>query len=388
MVSLERRTLLKGLGAIAFAGGSVALIPAFGTPDRTQNPADCRARDVSATDKRLVISNWPLYIDEASADDPGRTTLQDFEKRYGINVSYTADVNDNVEFFAKVVNQLGSCQTTKRDLFMLTDWMAARMIQMGWIQELDAARVPNLHQNLISALRAPAWDPHRRFSAPWQSGMTGIAYNKKKVKEVRTIDELLTRSDLKGRVTLLTEMRDTMGLIMLSDGADPAKFTRTQWDSAMDKLKRARHSGQIRAFTGNEYVQDLSAGNVVACTAWSGDIIASGDENLVFVVPESGLMIWADNMLVPNLATHQANAEKWINYYYEPATAARLAAYVNYICPVEGAQQEMEKLDPKLAASELIFPSAETLAQTHLFMALTEVQIRTYESEFSDVTGG
>lgn len=383
MSSIDRRTVLRGAGGLAFLGVSAAAIPRFGTPDRKQDPASCKAEDLSATDKRLVVSNWPEYID---TDEP--TTIELFEKRTGISVSYTADVNDNNEFFAKVVNQLGSCQTTKRDLFMLTDWMAARMIQMGWIQKFQPGTVDNLHANLISSLANVGWDPEREYSAPWQSGLTGIAYRADLVPEVRTIDELLTRSDLKGRITVLTEMRDTMGLIMLSDGADPAKFGQDDWDSAIDKLRKARSAGQIRAFTGNEYVQDLSAGNIAACVAWSGDVIAAGDDNIKFVAPEEGLMIWADNMLIPNLASHQINAQKWIDYYYEPETAARLAAYVNYICPVKGAQEAMEKIDPELVESPLIFPDDEMLSKTHSFQALSEAQIRTYEREFADVSGG
>jgi spermidine/putrescine transport system substrate-binding protein len=322
-----------------------------------------------------------------------------FGERFGIDVSYTADVNDNTEFFAKVVNQLGACQPTKRDMFMLTDWMAARMIQMGWIQKLDKSKIPNVDKNLISSLRGVGWDPKREYSAPWQSGFTGIAYNKKLVKEVRTMDELLTRDDLRGKVTMLTEMRDTMGLMLLSDGKDPAKFTDAEWTSAIEKVQTARRRGQIRAFTGNEYVNDLSAGNIAACVAWSGDVAASGDDNLVFVPPEEGLMIWADNMLVPNLATHQGNAEKWIDYYYEPETAAKLAAYVWYVTPVQGAQQAMEKVGPDLVKAgliddvdsmvnnQLIFPTEDYLKSTHSFMALDEAKIRQYEGDFANVTG-
>ncbi len=166
--------------------------------------------------------------------------------------------------------------------------------------------MPNLHANLIDSLQGVGWDPERTYSAPWQSGLTGIAYNKSKVKEVRSFEELLTRSDLRGRISLLTEMRDTMGLIMLTEGADPADFDQDDWDNAIDRLRKARNDGQVRAFTGNDYIQDLSAGNILACEAWSGDVAAAEDENLVFVSPEEGQMIWSDNMLIPNLATHQA----------------------------------------------------------------------------------
>lgn len=382
---LDRRTLLKGAGATAFAAASLAVLPAFGTPNRKQNPATCRARDLSGTQHELIVSNWPAYIDVPTKKQ--KSTMQEFEASTGIKVSYTEDINDNNEFFGKVVNQLGACQTIHRDLMVLTDWMAARMVQMGWIQPTDPAKVPNLHNNLISSLRNLGWDKDRRYSAPWQSGLTGIAYNSDKVGEVKSFKELVTRSDLRGRISLLTELRDTMGFFLLMEGADPAKFTQTQWDNAMDTLRKVRAKGQVRAFTGNEYLQDLAAGNIVACEAWSGDIAAAGKDNLKFLVPEEGAMIWADNMLVPNLATHEANAEKWINFYYEPEIAAQLAAYVYYICPVQGAQEAMEKIDPSLVHNQLIFPSEDTLKQTHSFMALKEYQTREYQKEFSDVTG-
>lgn len=380
---VSRRNFLLG-GAVGIAG--LAALPLFRTPGRQQNPLSCIAPDLSDTQKKFIVSNWPGYIDEDA--DGYVSTLTQFQSDFGIDVSYVADVNDNVEFFSKVVNQLGACQTTEHDMFMLTDWMAARMIQMGWIQKFDKANVPNLDAQLISSLQGVGWDPKREYSAPWQSGFTGIAYNKSEVGEVRTIDELLTRSDLKGRISLLSEMRDTMGLLMLSDGADPSNFNPTQWETALEKLRKARASGQIRAFTGNEYINDLAAGNIAACVAWSGDVAAAGDDNLVFLPPDEGMMIWADNMLIPNLASHQKNAEKWVNFYYEPEIAARLAAYVWYVCPVAGAQAEMEKIDPTLVDNPLIFPTQEYLARTHSFMALEEYQMREYEGAYSDVTGG
>ena len=384
---MSRRTVLMGVGTVGFLGASAGVLRAFGTPDRKENPASCTTKDLSNSQKELIVSNWPLYIDDNNKKKT--STRQVFESEFGIDVHYTADVNDNNEFFAKVVNQLGSCKSTKRDLFVLTDWMAARMIGMGWIQKLDATKVPNLHANLIDSLHVD-WDPKREYSAPWQSGFTGIAYNKKYLPSgVKSFGELLTRKDLKGKVTLLTEMRDTMGLLLLSEGADPTKFTQADWDKSMEALRKATSDQQIRRFTGNDYVQDLVDGNVLACEAWSGDIANAQleDKNLVFVPPEEGMMIWADNMLIPNLATHKENAEKWINYYYEPEPAAKLADYNFYISPVKGARGAMEKIDPDAVDNQLIFPSEETLATTHSFMALEEYQMREYEGEFSDVTG-
>jgi spermidine/putrescine transport system substrate-binding protein len=378
---ISRRGLILG-GAAGAAG--IAAIAYLGTRGGG-GTAGCVTTDLSSTEARLAISNWPEYIDEDDGDN--LSTLSKFQEQTGIQVSYTPDVNDNSEFFARVRNQLGACQPTGRDMFMLTDWMAARMIDAGWIQQLDKANVPNLDANLISSLQGVGWDPNRDYSAPWQSGFTGIAYNKSLVGEVRTMDELLTRSDLKGKVTMLTEMRDTMGLLMLSNGADPANFSDDDWGAALEKLSKARADGQIRAFTGNEYINDLAAGNIAACVAWSGDVAAAEDENLVFLPPDEGMMIWSDNMLIPVQGMHKANAEKWIDFYYDPKIAAQLAAYVWYVCPVEGAREEMESIDPSLVDNPLIFPTDEYLAQTNGFMSLDEAKASGYERDFADVTG-
>ena len=387
MSPVSRRTLLRGAGGVVVVGGSLAVLPAFGTESKVQDPADCTAEDVSEQEKELIISNWPLYIDQTKT---GTTTLEDFEAETGITVDYSDDVSDNTEFFAKVVNQLGSCQPVDRDMFVLTDWMAARMISVGWIQPLDHANLPNVDANLLENLRDPAWDPGRKHSVPWQSGLTGIAYNAKYTGEVRNFDELLTRADLKGRVTLLTEMRDTMGFMLKVVGADPEDFDDADWDKALQFLDDANSAGQIRQFTGNNYTGPLSSGDVVACEAWSGDVLALqfDDPDIKFVIPEEGLSLWSDNMMVPNLATHKTNAEAWMNYYYDPAVAAKLASWVNYICPVEGAQEEMKKIDKSLVDNPLIFPTADFLKQTFAFMPLTEAQSSEYELDFQTVIGG
>jgi spermidine/putrescine transport system substrate-binding protein len=386
---LTRRGVLRGGGVVAFAGLSVAALklPFFAVDGATVDSASCVGDDISATSKNLIVSNWPAYIDPRRKNTSTSTV---FENTTGITVDYTPDINDNSEFYAKVKNQLGACQPIKRDMIIMTDWMAARMIDLGWIQELDASKIPNCHANLIKPLQNRPWDPDLTRHVPWQSGMTAIAYNSKETGEVKSFEELLTRSDLKGRITLLTEMRDTMGFMLKVVGADPSNFDDDDWHNALDKLQSAVSAGQVRAFTGNEYIQDLAAGNIAACEAWSGDVIQAQVDNpdIKFVTPEEGLMLWSDNMMVPNLAQHQTNAEAWMNYYYQPDVAAKLAAWVNYICPVEGAREEMEKIDPDLVENPLIFPDEETLSKTMSFMALDEAQITQYEGEFSDVTGG
>ncbi|MEV1075131.1 polyamine ABC transporter substrate-binding protein [Micromonospora parva] len=386
---LSRRGLLTGtLGSAALLtmGGSLA---GCGTKGAQQTEAGCVSEDLSGTEKRLAFANWPQYMDVDEKDESKRPSLDEFITKTGIQVTYTEDINDNNEFFGKVQNQLAACQSTDRDIIVLTDWMAARMIRLGWIQKLDPANIPNVQANLLPSLLNRPFDTENRISIPWQSGLAGLAYNGNVTKELRTVDELLTRPDLKGKVTALSEMRDTMGLLLGSNGHDPANFTAAQFDDALNKLKKAVDSGQIRKFTGNDYAPDLAKGDIAACIGWSGDVIqlSGEDEKVRFVAPDSGVMLYSDNMMVPNKATHKSNAEALINYYYEPAVAAKLAAYVNYICPVKGAQAEMEKIDPELAENPLIFPDEALLSKSKVFMALDEKQEREYEGKFQQVIG-
>ncbi|WP_262286613.1 spermidine/putrescine ABC transporter substrate-binding protein [Micromonospora sp. MA102] len=386
---LTRRGLLTGTLGSATLLATAGTLAGCGTKGAQQTEAGCKSDDLSATEKKLAFSNWPQYMDVDEKDESKRPSLDAFVKKSGIQVTYTEDVNDNNEFFGKVQNQLAGCQTTGRDIMVLTDWMAARMIRLGWIQKLDKAKLPNVEANLLPSLRNRSFDSDNQLAIPWQSGLAGLAYNAKVAKEIRTVDELLTRPDLKGKVTALSEMRDTMGLLLQSNGHDPANFTTAQFDDALNKLKKAVDSKQIRKFTGNDYAPDLAKGDIAACIGWSGDVIQLGfeDEKIKFVVPESGVMLWSDNMLVPNKATHKANAEELINYYYDPAVAAQLAAYVNYICPVKGAQAEMEKIDPDLASNTLIFPDDAMLSKSKVFMALDEKREKEYETKFQQVIG-
>ncbi|HSV39753.1 MAG TPA: spermidine/putrescine ABC transporter substrate-binding protein [Nocardioidaceae bacterium] len=374
---------MRGMTLSGMALGAPGLLAACGTEGARQTADTCVSTDISSTDKTLRFSNWLEYIDVAKG---GRMpTLDEFKKQTGIDVTYTTDVNDNIDFFEKVQNQLGDCQTVERDIFVLTDWMAARMIDLGWIQKLDHANIANVDANLLDSLKSPSWDSTRDYSVPWQSGLTGIAYNSEYIGEVSSMEELLTRADLKGKVTLLSEMRDTMGFMLKIVGADPSDFNEDEWNEALSKLEDAVGSGQIRRFTGNDYVDDLLAGNVVACEAWSGDVIGLR-KDIKWVAPDEGLAIWSDNMLVPNKADHKENAEALMNYYYDPEVAATLAAWVNYICPVEGAQQAMEKIDPSLVDNPLIFPTADFLEQTWGFMGLDEPTARKYETAFTKAT--
>jgi spermidine/putrescine transport system substrate-binding protein len=392
--SLSRRGFLRGTGLASLAVGAPSLLAACGTEGAQQTSDSCVSEDLSDTEKTLHFSNWPLYIDEKKVKRDGEKvtvypTLEKFQDATGIQVEYVTDVNDNAEFFGIVRNQLAACESTGRDLFALTDYMAGRMINLGWIQKLDKGNLPNVQANLVESLRSPSWDKNRDYSVPWQSGFTGIAYNADLTGEVGSFEDLVTRSDLKGKISLLSEMQDTMIFFLLMEGADPGDFTADEFGAAIERLGEVVDSGQVRAFTGNEYAQDLVKGNIVACEAWSGDIIQLqfDNPNIKFVAPEEGLSFWSDNMIVPNKATHKANAEAWMDFYYQPEIAAELAAWVNFVCPVEGAREAMEKIDPSLVDNPLIFPTEDLLANTYDMMALDGETEQDYQRQFASVIG-
>jgi spermidine/putrescine transport system substrate-binding protein len=380
---LSRRGFLRGVGATGAAAAGASLLAACGGDEEGSDTTDGGGSD----EKILNFANWPLYIDTKRVDgEKTYPTLEAFEQETGIEVNYSEPVNDNEEYFAKIRPILAADKDVGVDSFVLTDWMASKLINLSWLQELDKANIPNF-DNLTATLKAPEFDPNRDYSIPWQSGVTGIAYDASVTGEVASITDLLTNPDLNGAITVLKEMRDTMGLILLDQGANPADFTEDEWASAIDALAAANESGQIRQFTGNNYAQLLAQGTIAACIAWSGDVIQLqfDNPNIKFVIPEAGGMLWSDNMLIPINAQHKANAEAWMNYYYDPKVAAELAAWVNYICPVDGAQDELAKIDPKLAENPLIFPSQDDYAQLSIFRALSEEEETQFAAEFQDI---
>jgi len=266
--------------------------------------------------------------------------------------------------------------------------MSARLVRDRAVQRLDRSLIPHA-DNLVAALAEPAWDPGRAYSMPWQAGLTGIAYDARTVdRAVGSISELLERSDLTGRVGLLTEFSDTVGMVVLASGGDPTDIVVSDVENALDRIEELRSSGQVAKFYGNNFVKGLRSGEIAACVAWSGDVLQLQlqNPNIKFVVPEEGLMIWSDDLLVPKASTQGGAVAKLIDYYYDPAVAAKVAAWVNYICPVQGAQEEMLKLDPDLALSPLIFPDETVLVQSYQFQALPEGEDQRLRAAFGALT--
>lgn len=388
--SVSRRRILQaaGLGSVAMAATACG---ASGADDAaaTGSPSAAAAEDLSDTDKALNWSNWPLYID--IDDETGtRPSLEEFQKQTGVTVTYTEDVNDNNEFYAKVRTQLEQGQDIGRDLVVLTDWMAALWIQNGFAQKLDKSLIPN-SANLLPAWQGVSFDPNRDFTLPWQSGFGALGWNKAALSQaigtdaMSSLDQLFNPA-LAGRVTVLSEMRDTMGILIAYQGNDPSNFTDDQFNQAIDLLTQQVDSGQIRQVTGNDYAGALESGDVIAVIGWSGDMIQLG-EDFGVALPETGGTLWTDNMLVPALAQHKKNAELAMNYYYDPAVAAEVAAYVQYISPVAGAKEAMATIDPALVDNQWIFPNEETLSNSYVFMTLTPEQQDLYERSFQKAIG-
>jgi len=316
----------------------------------------------------LNFANWPLYIDvdEKTKKHP---TLEQFTAETGIKVNYFEEINDNAEYFAKIQGPLSQGQGIDRDIFVFTDnsRFPGLLIGEGWVEKLDKDRIPNM-ENLIDAQKSPPFDPGREYSLPWQSGMTGIAWNEELTGPVESIEQLLTDPELKGKVTMLQELADSVGLVMLANGDDPGAVTDESFDRAVARVQEAVDSGQIRRFTGNDYADPLTRGDFAASVAWSGDIVQLLLDNpkLKWAIPKDGGMIWTDNMLIPQGGS-AATASVFMNFVYDPKIAAQIAAYVNYVTPVKGAREELAKTDPETADNPLIFPTDEMLAQVHQF---------------------
>lgn len=384
--SASRRELLRGAGAI----GVLGLLSACGTRGlASANPS--AADDLSAREQFLTWGNWSSYLDTADngVDHP---SLEAFSRRTGIDVDYREDIDDMQTFVGKIQGQLALGKDVGYDIVVLTDWMASRMIRFGFVQDLDPARIPNM-SNLLPQLRNVDFDPDRTKSLTWQSGFAGLAWNTDRIPAgIKSVDDLWD-PDLKGRISILSEMRDTMGVMLLAEGVDPSAddWGDDEFDTAIDTLQKHVSSGQVRQIQGNSYTQALASGDALAVIGWAGDImqlnIEAEDEAFGFALPDSGGMLFSDNLMVPIGSAHKANAEKLFDYYYEPAVAAQVAAYVNYVCPVVGAREEMARIDESLVDNELIFPSDETLANTRVFRTLSKAEEQRYQEKFNAVMG-
>lgn len=368
---LNRRDFMKAAGLIF---GGLAISPAL--------LAACSSDSGSSSSKSIKISNWTSYIAEG--------LKKDFEKDTGIKLDYKEDINDNTEYFSKIQPLLNRGNSIDRDGFILTDWMCNRIInQVKWAQPLDNKAFTN-RDNLVESLRTPSFDKTRKYSAPWASIIAGIAYNIKQTgKELKTFDDFLAVS---GTKTVLSEMRDTIGIMAMDAGVDIEKITGAQTNTQFDRLKELLDSGKIDGVNGNDYVTDLSGGNLAACFAWSGDVaqITRDNPDVRFYVPESGGTLSSDNFMIPITSKKPDLATEFINYFYDPVVSAKWVTEVQYISPVKGVVDELKKMggdSADLATNPLVVPDDALLAQLQIFGALSEKDEEEFDKRSAEVVG-
>ncbi|MFI5762929.1 spermidine/putrescine ABC transporter substrate-binding protein [Streptomyces sp. NPDC051563] len=388
-LAFSRRAALRGLGAAGLLAGLTGCgVPAAYVPENQRE-----GRDRSAGDRSVSFSNWPLYIDTDEEDESRRPTLDAFTEKTGIEVRYTEEINDNDEFFGKISPALMNHQQTGHDVVVVSDWMAARFVHLGWAQKMDRSAQANVAKYLDPQLRSPAFDEGRLHTVPWQSGITGIAYNRKALgREIKSVKDLW-QPDLAGKVTLFSGLDESFSLLMQGNGADVTKWTETDFHRMCDQVESMVKKKHIRRFTGNDYTSDLSKGDVLACQAYSGDAIQLQADNpdIEFVVPEEGAELWAESLLIPNLAPRKANAEALIDFYYDPEIAALLAASVNYVCPVPAAREVLAASEDEetaaLAENPLIFPDEDMRKRLVVARDISSAERSSFAKRWNGIVG-
>jgi spermidine/putrescine transport system substrate-binding protein len=387
---LDRRTFLQGSALAGFA----AFLAACGTNGTGGSPSPAASVAASAgaspgeVGGTLNFANWIGYID-VSDDNTTHPTLDKFTDETGVTVNYVEAVDDNETFFTRDLNgPLSQNLATQWDIFVVTDWMVARLARLGWLETINTANTPNFPTNLSDQYHGRSFDPDTNLAAPWQSGMTGIGFDKAKTGDLDSLDVFWDET-YKGKLTYLTEMRDTVGLAAIKLGFKPEELTEDQFQQALTEVDNAVKAGLVRQLTGNSYIDVMASGDAIVAMAWSGDVSGllvpdqTPEQDFQWALPKEGGMLWTDNMVMPKGVVNKAQAEAWINFYYDPVNAATVEAYVNYVCPVKGAKE----LLADEADNPLIFPPADYVARLHQFRSVTADEEQAWGEDFSRVLG-
>jgi spermidine/putrescine transport system ATP-binding protein len=388
-----RRALIAGgavVGVAAVVGGVLALTGG-GEGGASSDGGGTDSGGVGTGDSEVRVLNWQAYIDPT--EDGATGTLDRFKDATGIDITYSENFNDNNEIYNReLAPVLSQGQTIAYDIICPTNWMAARLKELGWLEPLPVARIPN-RVNLEERFLSQAWDYGASYHLPWQAGITGIAFNPELTgRELTSINDLFDPA-FKGKVAMLTEMRDSVGLTMLGLGLDPSVVDEAGAMEAIDKIAQATNDGQIRQFTGNEYLRSLESGDFVACVAWSGDVVQlqKNRPDIQFVIPEEGGMSWYDTMVIPKASPNAYAAADFMNFVYDPVQAAQITAYVQYVSPVKGVKEQLIKMGGAAAAladSPILFPSAEDAARLKVFADMPAEVDDAITAAFLKVTGG
>jgi spermidine/putrescine transport system substrate-binding protein len=341
----------------------------------------------------LNFANWVGYMD-MSDDEEHYPTLEKFTAETAIEVNYAdGEIDGNETFFTSDLQApLQAGLPTAWDIVVVTDWMVARLARLGWLETINTAATPNFPANLLQQYIGRSFDPDTNLAAPWQSGMTGIGFDKAVTGDLTSL-AVFWDETYAGRMTYLDELRDTVGLAALKLGFDPATLTEDQWQQALAEVDTAVKAGIPRQITGNYYTEVMASGDSVVSMAWSGDVTSllqpdqTNRQDFQWALPSEGGMLWTDNMVIPKGAVNKGQAELWIDFYYQPENAAAVAAWVNYVCPVAGAAEVLVAEDPEIGNNPLIFPTDEMIERLHQFRSTSADEEQRWAEEFSRVLG-
>jgi spermidine/putrescine transport system substrate-binding protein len=388
---MTRRDMLRRMGAGAGALSMAAWLAACGVQGEAESNGDGDEGNTLTTNKEqgeLNFANWPAYIDKAKGESP---TLQQFEEETGISVNYQEVVNDNLSFFGTIREPLANGQPVEWDLIVVTDWLIGKMANLGYLEELDHSLLGNFEANAAEIYKDPSYDPGNAHSVPWQSGITGIAYNTDLTQgDVTSVMDLFDPR-YKGKVGMMKEMRDTMSLVLLGIGINPEEATLSDAEKAQQQLMEQQDNGIVRNYYGNDYIAPLANGDLALTMAWSGDVLGKtlANPSIKFAVPEEGGILWVDNMAIPEGAANPIDAHRMMDFVYQPDIAAQMTAWINYISPVPAAQDILkdakDSYTKQVANSPLVFPTPEMEQRLHHYTNLDTEEEEQWNSLFDAV---
>jgi spermidine/putrescine transport system substrate-binding protein len=390
---ISRRRLLQVSGA---AGAAAFLAATGASGSRAASRPASAARSQRANQESpggaFRMATWIGYMN-TSEDGTSYPSLERFTQETGIEIDYQEAVDTNDSFFATdLQGPISAGVETGWDIVVLTDWMVQRLVNLGWLDTWDPTAMPNYPANLVDLYTSREWDPGNLYAAPYVSGMTGLGFDKLKTGEQTNLD-ILFSDEFAGRMTYLDDLRDTIGLAALRQGTVPETITQEQFDAALVDVQGSVDSGRVRGILGNSYVEEMVNGDVVLAIAWSGDVATllipdqAADRDFQWRLADQGGMLWSDNMVIPKGAQNVAQAQVFVNWYYDPANAAEIDSAVSYVSPVKGSLEAMQAINPDLAADPLAFPTPEMQQRLHQFRSLDPDTATAWEGAFNSVAG-
>lgn len=399
---ISRRELLRRAGVGAGALGLGVLFVACGQ----EEPAPAFTDEPSGI---LNFANWPLYIDKVKQADGQfvHPSLDGFTEETGIQVNYREVITDADDFFQQVEPYLAAGRPTGWDIAVITNGLTlTKLKNFDYLVELAQDLRPNFDAHAGSFVKDPAYDPGNRYTMAWQSGVTGIAYDPELTgRPITSLGDLFSE-EFAGRVGMFGDIVDMPNLALLAVGVSPEDSTEDDWRRAAELLVEQRDTGVLDSYYSTNYIPALKRGDVAITMAWSGDIFAGKlgkdlPEQIEFVVPDEGALLWTDSMVIPKGATHLSDAITYMDHVYDPEVAAQIAQHVNFITPVPEAQPEIVKMaesmdDPEererllqVAESPLVFLTDEMAANLHAYRELaTDEEAVAWESTFRTVFEG